>query len=161
MTDKPTPTDEELNTILCAHWPAFAAQSTLVKIWVRDAVQDAIDKWGQPAQAAEPVAWLRNTTDPQPHAVTNLKYRSAVDAKAGVEYIPVFAATQPVAREPLSDEEVDSLCKVGPVYAPDGKVTRTPPQYRDELEAAQRYGLRKGERAHGIKGGQHGADSHP
>ena len=55
-------------------------------------------KWGQPAQAAEPVAWLRNTTDPQPHAVTNLKYRSAVDAKAGVEYIPVFAAHQPVAR---------------------------------------------------------------
>ncbi len=48
------------------------------------------------AQAAEPVAWLRNTTDPQPHAVTNLKYRSAVDAKAGVEYIPVFAAPQPI-----------------------------------------------------------------
>jgi hypothetical protein len=28
--------------------------------------------------------------------VTNLKYRSAVDAEAGVEYIPVFAAPQPV-----------------------------------------------------------------
>lgn len=68
----------------------------------------------------------------------------------------LYLAPQPVGREPLSDEEVDSLCKVGPVYAPDGKVTRTPPQYRDELEAAQRYGLRKGERAHGIKkGGQH------
>ena len=50
MTDKQTPTDAELNTILCAHWPAFASQSTLVKIWVRDALQDAIDKWGQPAQ---------------------------------------------------------------------------------------------------------------
>ena len=35
-------------------------------------------KWGQSAQAAEPVAWLGNTTDPQPHAVTNLKYRSAL-----------------------------------------------------------------------------------
>ena len=55
------------------------------------------------SQAAEPVAWLRNTTDPQPHAVTNLKYRSAVDAKAGVEYIPVFAAPQPVARVPLDE----------------------------------------------------------
>ena len=64
--------------------------------WNRRAV---LAKWGQPAQAAEPVAWLRNTTDPQPHAVTNLKYRSAVDAKAGVEYIPVFAAPQPVALE--------------------------------------------------------------
>ena len=58
---------------------------------------------------------------------------------------------QPVEREPLSDDEVDSLCKVGPVYAPDGKVTLTPPQYRYALESAQRYGLRKGERAHGIK----------
>ena len=103
MTDKPTPTDAELNTILRTHWPAFARQSALVEIWVRDALQDAIDKFGQPAQVAEPVAWLRNTTDPQPHAVTNLKYRSAVDAKAGVEYIPVFAAPQPVAREPLDE----------------------------------------------------------
>ena len=66
--------------------------------------------------------------------------------------------TQPVAREPLSDEEVDSLCKVGFVYVIDGKVTRTPTQYRDELKAAQRYGLRKGEHAHGIKGGQHGTE---
>ena len=66
--------------------------------WNRRAV---LAKWGQPAQAAEPVAWLRNTTDPQPHSVTNLKYRSAVDAKAGVEYIPVFAAHQRVARVPL------------------------------------------------------------
>lgn len=65
---------------------------------------------------------------------------------------------QPVAREPLSDEEVDSLCKVGFVYVIDGKVTRTPTQYRDELKAAQRYGLRKGEHAHGIKGGQHGTE---
>ena len=113
MTDKPTPTDAELNTILCDHWPAFAMQSTLVKIWVRDALQDAIDKFGQPAQVAEPVAWLRNTTDPQPHAVTNLKYRSAVDAKAGVEYIPVFAAPQPVAREPLTDEHIQDLLLCG------------------------------------------------
>ena len=34
---------------------------------------------------------------------------------------PLFAAPQPVAREPLSDEEVDSLCKNGPVYAPMGR----------------------------------------
>ena len=70
-----------------------------------------------------------------------------------------WGTPQPVAREPLSDEEVDSLCKVGPVYAPDGKVTLTPPQYKYELESAQRYGLRKGERAHGIKGDQHGTES--
>ena len=68
------------------------------------------------------------------------------------------AAPQPVVREPLTDEAVDLLCKVGPVYVLDGKVTRTPAQYRDELKAAQRYGLRQGERAHGIKGGQHGTE---
>ena len=71
---------------------------------------------------------------------------------------PQPTQAQPVAREPLSDEEVDSLCKVGFVYVIDGKVTRTPTQYRDELKAAQRYGLRKGEHAHGIKGGQHGTE---
>ena len=69
-----------------------------------------------------------------------------------------FGAPQPVEREPLTDEAVDLLCKVGPVYVLDGKVTRTPAQYRDELKAAQRYGLRQGERAHGIKGGQHGTE---
>lgn len=70
----------------------------------------------------------------------------------------LIVAPQPMEREPLSDEKVDSLCKVGPVYAPEGKVTRTPTQYKNELEAAQRFGLRKGEHAHGIKGGQHGTD---
>ncbi len=70
----------------------------------------------------------------------------------------LYTAPQPVEREPLTDEAVDLLCKVGPVYVLDGKVTRTPAQYRDELKAAQRYGLRKGERAHGIKGGQHGTE---
>ena len=69
-----------------------------------------------------------------------------------------WGARQPVEQEPLTDEAVDLLCKVGPVYVLDGKVTRTPTQYRDELKAAQRYGLRQGERAHGIKGGQHGTE---
>ena len=95
-------------------------------------------KWGRPAQAAEPVAWLRNTTDPQPHAVTNLKYRSAVDAKAGVEYIPVFAAPQPVAREPLTDEQIQDLLLCG--------------NPTDEEMRLIRIGW---DAAHGIKGGQH------
>ena len=66
MTDKQTPTDAELNTILCDHWPAFASQSTLVKIWVRDALQDAIDKWGQPAKEAESTKAISGT---QKHAI--------------------------------------------------------------------------------------------
>ena len=56
-------------------------------------VHAALEKWRQPAQAAEPVAWLRNTTDPQPHAVTNLKYRSALQGAALHALIQhVFAA---------------------------------------------------------------------
>lgn len=82
------PTDAELK----AMWQLHAADIGGIFYYARA----VLAKWGQPAQAAEPVAWLRNTTDPQPHAVTNLKYRSAVDAEAGVEYIPVFAAPQPV-----------------------------------------------------------------
>lgn len=41
---------------------------------------------------AKPVAYVRNLTDAQPHAVTSLKYRSAADVEAGVEYVPVYAA---------------------------------------------------------------------
>ena len=105
MTDEPTPTDAELK----AMWQLHAADIG----GILDFARAVLAKWGQPAQAAEPVAWLRNTTDPQPHAVTNLKYRSAVDAKAGVEYIPVFAAPQPVAREPLTDEQIQDLLLCG------------------------------------------------
>lgn len=52
---------------------------------------------GQPVGAA-PVAWLRNLTDPRPHAVTSLSYRSAADSDAGVEYVPVYTTPQPAAQ---------------------------------------------------------------
>ena len=104
-------------------------------------MRKALAKWGQPAQAAEPVAWLRNTTDPQPHAVTNLKYRSAVDAQAGVEYIPVFAAHQPVAREPLSAAQKQHIHnETGAGHA--------------LICLVESYLLD----AHGIKGDQHGTE---
>lgn len=59
---------------------------------------------------------------------------------------------------PLTKEQAASLCKMGPVYAPDGQVVRTPEQYRRELEGAKLAGIRTAERAHGITGGQHGAE---
>ena len=137
MTDKPTP--KEIDDLVYELRQAgkddtYSLASAVLK------------KWGQPAQAAEPVAWLRNTTDPQPHAVTNLKYRSAVDAKAGVEYIPVFAAPQPVAREPLSDE-LEALAKRHGATI-----------YRNRADEEMRL-IRIGwDAAHGIKGGQHGTE---
>lgn len=96
------------------------------------------------AGAAEPVAWLRNTTDPQPHAVTNLKYRSAVDAEAGVEYIPVFAAHQPVAREPLTPEQRTAA------------FIRAEKKMQSDVNLSWRHALvDEIEAAHGIKGASH------
>ena len=186
MTDKQTPTDAELKAmwqlhaadiggIFCyaravlAKWGQPAQETKGRKVFVCthcdgvyadqpvtrcDCLPDEntfTEGWicfGAPAQAAEPVAWAFKYDDGTWHDPSTTEHSSGMR--------PLFAAPQPVEREPLSDEEVDSLCKVGPVYAPDGKVTLTPRQYRYELESAQRYGLRKGERAHGIKGGQHG-----
>lgn len=59
-------------------------------------------------------------------------------------------APTPATRKPLTDEQAISLCKMGPVHAPDGQVVRTPGQYRRELEDAKFAGIRKAERAHGI-----------
>lgn len=103
----------------------------------------------KPDQAAEPVAWLRNTTDPQPHAVTNLKYRSAVDAKAGVEYIPVFAAAQPVAREPLTPDQIAEIADAA---------HREYDRLVSSGQCAPRWSAVFAhllEMHHGIKGGQH------
>lgn len=45
----------------------------------------------------------------------------------------------------LMDEEKRSVCRVGPVYAPDGVVTRTPLQYRKELEGVALKAVRQAE----------------
>lgn len=43
-----TPSDEELNSVLCHHWPAFSMQAVLVQMWLRDAMRAALAKWGTP-----------------------------------------------------------------------------------------------------------------
>jgi len=42
----------------------------------------------------EPVVWVENLTDPQPHAVTDLKYCSVAQHESGeyLEYIPLYTA---------------------------------------------------------------------
>lgn len=132
------PTDAELNTILCAHWPAFAMQSTLVKIWVRDALQDAIDKWGQPAQAAEPVAWYEYNGDLD---AWFLAYSHNPKAKTR-PLVFGDTAPQPVARESLTDGQIQDLLLCG--------------NTTDEEMRLIRIGW---DAAGGIKGGQHGTDT--
>ena len=57
-------------------------------------------------------------------------------------------------RERLSDAKVESLCAVGPVHAPSGRINFTPAQYRHELHVATIFGFRQAEAAHNI-GGKH------
>ena len=92
MTDKPSPTDAELEALLLDKLPASKHYIRPVIEKMVAAMQAAIDKWGAPAQAAEPVAWL----DPW----TGTKVTTDYDAY-GKHGIPLYTAPQPVAREPL------------------------------------------------------------
>ena len=56
MTDKPTPTDAELEALLLDKLPASKHYIRPVIEKMVAAMQAAIAKWGQLAQAAEPVA---------------------------------------------------------------------------------------------------------
>ncbi len=47
----------------------------------------------------------------------------------------------------LTEAQIESICRVGAVYAPDGMVTRHPIEYRRELEANARNAVRKAEAA--------------
>ena len=94
-----TPSETEIDNLLCKHWPAYSMQAVLVKMWLREAIKSAIAKWGTP---------------------------------------------QPVAREPLSVQEVEQLLA----------------QWSYEVNGDRaRYLVRMTEAAHGIKqGGQHGTE---
>ena len=133
MTDKPTPTDAELEALLLDKLPASKHYIRPVIEKMVAAMQAAIDKWGQPAQAAEPVAWL----DPW----TGTKVTTDYDAY-GKHGIPLYTAPQPVAREPLTYEQIQDLLLCG--------------DPTDEEMRLVRIGW---DAANGIKGGQHGTES--
>lgn len=103
----------------------------------RTIARAVLAKWGQPAQAAEPVAWL----DPW----TGTKVTTDYDAY-GKHGIPLYTAPQPVAREPLTDEQIEAL----PLWK---RFVGLWPETRREI-------VRIIESAHGIgiKGGQHGTE---
>lgn len=61
MTPDKTPSDAELDAILCNQWPAFSMQATLVKMWLRAAMRDGIAKWGSPVVAGEPVGEVESS----------------------------------------------------------------------------------------------------
>ena len=53
------PTDAELDAVLCNQWPAFSMQATLVRVWVRAAMRDALAKWATPPALEALAAWNR------------------------------------------------------------------------------------------------------
>jgi hypothetical protein len=65
----------------------------------------------------------------------------------GHTYKSIHATTPSAQRQwvGLTDIEKLSVCRVGPVYAPDGVVTRTPVQYRKELEGVALMAVRQAE----------------
>ena len=43
-----TPSETEIDNLLCKHWPGYSRQAVLVKMWLREAIESAIAKWGTP-----------------------------------------------------------------------------------------------------------------
>lgn len=136
MTDKPTPTGAELEALLLDKLPASKHYIRPVIEKMVAAMQAAIDKWGQPAQAAEPVAWAFKYDDGTWHDPSTTEHSSGMR--------PLFAAPQPVAREQLTPERVKEIVR-GAGYDQCG--------IPDTERAAFINGLRHGEVAHGIKKG--------
>lgn len=132
MTDKPTP--KELENLFVEE-TGFDIDDFPAAIL--DFARAVLAKWGQPAQAGEPVAWL----DPW----TGTKVTTDYDAY-GKHGIPLYTAPQPVAREPLTPERVKEIVRSAG-YDQCG--------IPDTERAAFINGLRHGEQEHGIKGGQH------
>ena len=148
MTDKPTPTTDLLKRCAEIHeWrstgvlPGEALRDYAKRKWPdhHDTLQMAehetvtealalLAKWGPPAQAAEPVAWL----DPW----TGTKVTTDYDAY-GKHGIPLVRQ-QPVVREPLTPEQIQDLLLCG--------------DPTDEEMRLIRIGW---DAANGIKGGQH------
>ena len=133
MTDKPTP--KEMDDLFVEE-TGFDTDDFPAAIF--DFARAVLAKWGQPAQAAEPVAWL----DPW----TGTKVTTDYDAY-GKHGIPLYTAPQPVVREPLTDAQIAEMMR-----DTWGCASIAP---RHALELARAV-----ERAHGIaqKGGQHGTE---
>lgn len=137
MTDKPT--DAELIAV----WRIEAGKSWNSSNDIRTGYARAVlAKWGRPAQAVEPVAYrYKFKEDLQWQYTIN---KAQAHQLAVVE--PLFTAPQPVAREPLTNEECTQI-----YHEANNITTKNPPITTERIFNAMRA-------AHGIKGGQHGTE---
>ena len=63
-----TPSETEIDNLLCKHWPGYSRQAVLVKMWLREAIESAIAKWAapQPQAGAVPQGWKAVPVNPTP-----------------------------------------------------------------------------------------------
>ena len=143
MTDKPT--DEALENLF-AEETGFDIDDFPAAIF--GFASAVLAKWGQPAQAAEPFCWhWENTLNGGTGTVKKNPETLGINmSHPDYKWTALYTAPQPVAREPLTPERVKEIVR-GAGYDQCG--------IPDTERAAFINGLRHGEQAHGIKGGQH------
>ena len=146
MTDKPT--DEEIIMLAVELGVSVRTGKGAVKL-----TRAVLAKWGQPAQAAGPVAWRVHPFDygigyEGVYAMTMREDQRETWRRKGWNTEPLFTAPQPVALEPLTDWDMR-----GQLAASLHCWHRLTANEAEELVAfVQRIA------AHGIKGGQHGTE---
>ena len=145
MTDKPTPTDAELK----AMWQLHAADIGGIFHYARA----VLAKWGSPVVAgdvdrADAVNLARNALTQYDCAITKKGVRVLAEAVLSMD--SALTTPEPTQAQagavPLTPERVKEIVR-GAGYDQCG--------IPDTERAAFINGLRHGERAHGIKGGQH------
>ena len=109
MTDKPTPTDAELKALLLDKLPASKHYIRPVIEKMVAAMQAAIDKWGQPAVAAEPVAVVVPCYTPSGKRVALCSAKQ--DLPIGTK---LYAAPQPSPTTHPADSVQEDACHAPP-----------------------------------------------
>lgn len=156
MTDKPTPTDAELKAL----WRIHAADIG-GSIYYARAV---LAKWGQPAQpqaGAVPLDEARRLFDAGWKAAALFCDREDVVADGIIgfgacqQFEAAFSAAQPVAREPLTDEQTKALMQAHRTAMLMTCKARVPECGEFAAIAQDLDWLCE---SFGIKGGQHGTE---
>ena len=138
------PTDAELKALLLEKLPASKHYIRPVIEKMVAAMQAAIAKWGQPAQAAEPVSHQYQSQDGTWHEFIDQRHYNNTVADGRFPIRTLYTTPQPVAREPLTNEHIRAM------------LNKHPPE--DVCDWSYRMGIDDAELHHGIKGGQHGSE---
>lgn len=106
-------TDEQIRAMLNKHPPEDVCGWSY-RMGIDDAELHHGIKGGQPAQAEEPVAWLRNTTDQIADYVADNWPMRKYDLSEIEQRLRMLAsAPSGPAREPLTDEHIQDLLLCG------------------------------------------------